>query len=124
MKVLVCGGRGYHLKENYHHVYGVLNEIHAKTPIALLIQGGASGADSVARKWSQALYVPCLTHYADWAKHGQAAGPIRNRDMLQWKPELVVAFPGGYGTENMVKMAMNAGIEIWDERSTRNSQDS
>jgi UDP-N-acetylmuramoylalanine-D-glutamate ligase len=28
------------------------------------------------------------------------------------KPDLVVAFPGGAGTENMVSLATKAGIEV------------
>ena len=39
---------------------------------------------------------------ADWARHGNSAGPIRNGQMLAaGKPELVVAFPGG-GTADIV----------------------
>ena len=43
---------------------------------------------------------------ADWDKFGRAAGPIRNAQMLrEGKPDLVVAFPGGRGTANMVAQA-------------------
>ena len=49
---------------------------------------------------------------ADWKRHGRAAGPIRNGEMLKDRPDLVVAFPGGKGTANMVTQATNAGIEI------------
>lgn len=52
-------------------------------------------------------------HPADWKRHGRAAGPIRNQKMLEEKPEMVVAFPGGKGTADMVKKAGQAGIEVF-----------
>ena len=55
----------------------------------------------------------CLAFPAEWKKHGKAAGPIRNRKMLQdGKPDLVLAFPGGRGTANMVELATDAGIRV------------
>jgi predicted Rossmann-fold nucleotide-binding protein len=32
--------------------------------------------------------------------------------MMEWKPDLVVAFPGGSGTADMVSRARGAGIEV------------
>ena len=38
---------------------------------------------------------------------------MRNREMLErGRPDLVIAFPGGPGTANMVKLAREAGIEV------------
>ncbi len=40
--------------------------------------------------------IPVMTFPADREKHGRAAGPIRNKQMLEeGKPDLVAAFPGG-----------------------------
>jgi hypothetical protein len=51
---------------------------------------------------------------ADWNTHGRAAGPIRNQRMLdEVKPELVVAFPGGRGTADMVRRAREAGVNVY-----------
>jgi hypothetical protein len=36
--------------------------------------------------------MPVIAMPADWANHGKAAGPIRNRKMLDLKPDLVLAF--------------------------------
>lgn len=48
-----------------------------------------------------------------WKDHGKAAGPIRNQLMLDdFKPDLVVAFPGGKGTADMVKKAQDAGVTV------------
>lgn len=111
MKVLVCGGRDY---AGYSHVWGVLETIHARTPIDTLIEGGATGADHWARKWAKCHHgVEIETHPADWQAHGRAAGPLRNQRMLDvGNPNLVIAFPGGRGTADMVRRAKRAGVKL------------
>lgn len=48
---------------------------------------------------------------------GKAAGPIRNQRMLDdGKPDRVLAFPGGRGTANMVKLAKAAGVPVHEIR--------
>ena len=43
----------------------------------------------------------------------KSAGHIRNQVMLdKGKPDVVVAFPGGRGTADMVRRAEGAGIEV------------
>lgn len=42
-----------------------------------------------------------------------AAGPIRNQHMLDiGKPDVVLAFPGGRGTEDMIRRAEKAGVPV------------
>jgi hypothetical protein len=57
--------------------------------------------------------VPIDVYVAQWKKHGRAAGPIRNQRMLdKGKPDLVVAFPGGRGTADMIRRAERAGVPV------------
>lgn len=78
-----------------------------------IISGCAKGADSVAVDWSIVNWLPCHKYSADWETHGKAAGPIRNQQMLdEGKPDLVVAFPGGKGTADMVRRAKKAGVKV------------
>ena len=110
MKVIVCGGRDY---ANFEMLSLVMDELHAKTPISMVIQGGAKGADDLAFRWAcRTKNVSITTHHAEWEKHGRAAGPIRNAHMLQDSPDLVIAFPGGRGTANMVKQSKAAGVPV------------
>lgn len=110
MRVLVCGGRDF---EDYSAVDKVLEELNKKTPISLIIQGGAKGADSLAWDWAYVNQFPCVRYPALWYKHGKAAGYIRNVQMLdEGKPDLVIAFPGGRGTAMMVELAEKAGIPV------------
>jgi hypothetical protein len=109
MRVLVCGGRDY---KNKTVVYSTLDHVDEQYGIDHLICGGASGADSLAIAWCYDNDIKHEVHYADWGKHGRAAGPIRNQQMLDTNPDLVVAFPGGRGTAHMVKIAKAAGVEV------------
>lgn len=110
MRVLVCGGRDFNEKEV---VYKLLNKIDAETPIASIIHGCAKGADSLAGEWARDYGKFEWKFPADWEKHGKAAGPIRNVEMLHaTTPDLVVAFPGGRGTQHMVDLARKHGYNV------------
>lgn len=109
MRVLVCGGRDY---KNQDLVFETLAKIHDKTPITLVIEGGANGADFWGGYWADQNFIPHLRVPADWNRYGRGAGPRRNLRMLDYKPELVIAFPGGAGTENMVKVALQNKVIV------------
>lgn len=112
MRVLVCGSRKF---RSPAQVFRKLESLHEQHKFTALIQGGATGVDSFAREW--AATHPEIQRYvckADWDKYGKAAGPIRNGRMLEWKPDLVVAFPGGRGTADMVRQAREAGVEVME----------
>lgn len=110
MKVLVCGGRRFN---NRAFVWSRLDRLHADTPITALIQGGAQGVDALAREWVKTKAgIQSYVCKADWGQHGWAAGPIRNARMLEWKPDLVIAFPGGRGTIDMIAKAKQAGVAV------------
>ena len=113
MRLLVCGGRNYDGDKAWGHVKEVLDGIHCRRMLTAIIEGGASGADSLARTWAYMNRVACITVPADWAEHGKAAGPIRNQQMIDLhKPDVVVAFPGGRGTADMVRRAVAARIGV------------
>lgn len=129
MRVLVCGGRAY---RNRRRVYDELDGLDKKKPIALIIEGGATGADMLARQWAEHYHTAVVSFPADWQRHARMygtcpdcgapatrtgycrlAGFIRNQQMLaEGKPNLVVAFPGGNGTTDMVRRARRAAIPV------------
>jgi hypothetical protein len=110
MRILVCGGRDYW---NQTAVWGALQALKLKAGVDVIIEGGASGADALAASWALSERVPCIGIEADWGAHGKAAGPIRNQRMIdEGKPDLVIAFPGGKGTADLVRRARAASIEV------------
>ena len=109
MRVLVCGGRDYTDKAR---VFAVLDKLDGEAGIDRIIEGGAKGADTWAAQWGGSRGI-LETYEADWESQGTFAGPARNARMLaEGKPDLVIAFPGGRGTADMVRKARKAGVEV------------
>jgi hypothetical protein len=110
MRVLVCGGRNY---GNVTRVAQELDALARQSPLTI-IEGGATGADAIARAWWKHYgRGELITVKADWKRHGKAAGPIRNQQMLVcYMPDLVLAFPGGRGTADMVARAKAARVPV------------
>lgn len=107
MKVLVCGGRTY---DNANVVNSVLDSLVPDAKI--VIHGGASGADSLAADWARSRGIQVCECKANWDYYSKGAGPIRNSAMLLLKPDLVIAFPGGSGTVDMLNKAQRSGVHI------------
>ena len=109
----VCGGRDY---ANEEYMFEKLDDIlsHYKMMCAsiAIMSGCASGADSLALKWAYDRNVGTREYPADWKKHGKAAGPIRNRQMLEAGFDVLLAFPGGRGTRDMIKITKARGIHV------------
>lgn len=114
MRVLVCGGRTFN---NRDFVYSTLDTLHKKERITIIIQGGATGADTLAKLWAITRKIPYIEFSANWKAYGLSAGNIRNALMLtDGLPDKVVAFHGGSGTDNMVKLARANGTTVLDLR--------
>lgn len=110
MKVLVCGGRDY---DDVVTLVSTLNRIHAETPIHDVVHGAARGADMLAHEWAYQNNVRMWPCPANWKTFGKAAGPLRNNKMLRDHTiDLVVAFPGGAGTADMIRKAEAEGIRV------------
>ena len=106
MRALICGGRDF---TNYQ----IAKEVLANFPITFIIEGGARGADFLGRKYAIDNSIPYQTFPADWNRYRNGAGPIRNKQMLdEGKPDIVIAFPGGSGTRNMMMQTEKAKIPL------------
>lgn len=110
LKLLVFGGR-------HHGDYGAiergLDQIRETYSIGLVIHGGAPGVDSLSGTWARRRNLSVCVFPANWEHHGAAAGPIRNRAMLLWgQPDIAVGFPGGTGTEDMLRRVKAARIKL------------
>lgn len=108
---LICGGRDFTNGAIFANAMGDL--ICLRGMPARIIEGGAKGADRMARKWAEQKAITVVTEEADWDQYGRSAGPIRNQVMLdKYKPDFVIAFPGGKGTAGMIKKAREAGVDV------------
>lgn len=111
MKVLVTGGRTF-LDTNW--LFAGLDLLHETLPggITEIIEGEAPGADVRARFWAERHAIPVTGVKPNWQKHGRRAGYIRNAEMADLKPDVVLACPGGKGTRMMVDIAKERGIKV------------
>ena len=106
MKILVCGGREY---KDWEKIYSILD----KEKPTEIIEGGARGADTIAREWAKSRKVPYKTYPANWDKYKKAAGPIRNQEMIDKEhPDKVLAFPdpNSRGTYDMIDKSNKKNI--------------
>lgn len=114
MRILVCGGRDFQ-----DHVLLASTLERFNVPGTVIITGMARGADLLAYNWANKHGLQTDCYPADWTKHGRDAGFIRNRQMLtEGKPDLVIAFPGGKGTANMVQISRDACIPVEEIKPT------
>lgn len=112
-RVLVCGDRKW---TDGLRIYNILTALKAEIGPFTLIEGGARGADILAWEAANDLHLHYETFDADWKGLGRKAGPIRNRRMLDTKPDLVLAFHDNLerslGTRDCVTEARRRGIEV------------
>lgn len=116
-RVLVTGSRNLNdraavwdaLDEQYR-IHGAMTVVH-----------GAhwEGADVFAAQWATSALADGLNiihdpHPAEWKKYKRAAGPLRNKKMVDLGADIVLAFPRGKssGTRNAMSLARTAGIKV------------
>jgi hypothetical protein len=109
MKVLVCGSR------NWTNVAAIRRELSKLPKDSEIVHGGARGADRIAGKIASELGLQVSVFYADWERHGRAAGFVRNGQMIDYGPDLVLAFSEdlsqSHGTADTVRRAQSSRIE-------------
>ena len=111
MRLLICGDRNWIDGE---FIRNILLDIGPEN-IEVVIEGGARGADTLARKAAQSLEIKVEEYPADWEFFGKPAGHIRNIQMLlEGRPTDVLAFHDDFenskGTKDMIQRARKAGL--------------
>lgn len=129
MRVLICGGRDFNDPTLFLEAWRAFEV--ANGPITTVIEGGALGADRMAKRYGEDFGATVRTFEADWydlshpkariktdkrgRKYDALAGFRRNQQMIdEGEPDWVIAFPGQNGTADMVKRARKAGIPVFE----------
>lgn len=112
MRVLVTGGREF---ADRALVEATPDKVLAKYGDSLVIvTGSAPGADTLAEEWAKSRGVPYMGFPARWKRHGNYAGPERNKRMRdEARPDACIAFEGGTGTAGMCKLMEEIGVTPW-----------
>jgi hypothetical protein len=117
MRILVCGDRNWADRKFIAEVLEDMKDNFSTWQV--LIEGEAPGADSIAAKWARRNGITVFAFPADWDLYGRAAGPIRNKQMLdEGKPDMVIAFHDNIeesrGTRNMLTILRKSGMkQVW-----------
>lgn len=110
MKVIVAGSRSIN---NSVLVDGILTGASTIFTINEVVTGGARGVDRIAERWAYDNRIPCKVFYADWDKHGRAAGIIRNTEMVDYADALIAIWnSSSRGTADIIGRAKSAGLPV------------
>lgn len=124
MKVIIAGGRDYNNFQVVEdavlaHVWTALDELAQPGERAIdvmrdqveIIQGGAKGADAMGRRFAEKYGLATRVFYPDWDTHGNAAGPIRNKQMAEQGTDLVAFWDyKSHGTKSMIGEARKRNL--------------
>lgn len=112
-RYIVCGGREWGAKGP---ILRELKRLKRRHGDFLIIEGGAPGADTLAKIVGQELDLHVCEVKALWSTRHRGAGPQRNQAMLELVPNGVLAFheqiSKSKGTKDMVSRARKAGVEV------------
>lgn len=134
MRVVVCGARDWTDRETIRRELARLPvrkrtmptqdgyEENVYSPV--VVHGGngerdeagkaVRGADLIAAEIALGMGLPVVEVPARWQEFGRAAGPVRNQQMIDMRPCLVIAFhpdlSKSRGTRDTVRRALKAGI--------------
>jgi hypothetical protein len=122
MRVLFTGGRDFKDIDLFLETVCEFEEQHGN--ITEIIHGGAQGADNMA----ETLYIYFRTSGerpeikrtridARWEELGKRAGPVRNQELVDLKPDWVIPMPGHKGTADCVKRCNKAKIPVFYAKS-------
>lgn len=114
MKLIIAGGRKF---KNYNKVRIEVLSFLQRNGISLeeveIVSGGAPGADRMGEIFAKLNNLPLTIFPADWEKYGNAAGPIRNKQMAEFATHLIAFWDGkSKGTKNMIELARKAGLVV------------
>ncbi len=115
IRIIVAGGRDFTNYAKLSEIMtGVLERCGDKEII--FVSGCCRGADALGERYASKHGIPVQRVPAEWAKHGKAAGPIRNKIMATYASEgtgILVAFWNGKsrGTASMIQLAKRFGLQ-------------
>lgn len=113
-RVIISGDRNWTGSE----LESKMEWLFRQMPVGTIItHGGCKGVDMTADKVACKLGILVDLVPADWERYGRAAGPIRNKQMLDKGPQVVYAFhqkiESSRGTKDMINQTKRRGIPVY-----------
>jgi len=111
MRLAIVGSRFF---TDYEYMKLVFEDFVADNgAITAIVSGGAKGADTLAQQIANEYNITMQVWPADWNSNGNAAGPIRNKQIVE-DSDAMLAFlaPDSRGTMNSISLARKKGIDV------------
>ena len=113
--LLIAGSRNFNDRETFERVAADYIDMDAR--FTTIVEGGASGADSLAKEYAEKYCAGFVEFKADWKKYGRAAGPKRNDEMVAFIKEkngTALYFWDGesIGTKQCIESARRKGVDV------------
>jgi hypothetical protein len=108
MKVIIAGSRSIN---DYKQLCQIMDNLIIQT--TEVVCGMASGVDLMGKRWAEENGIPVKKMPANWSLHGNAAGPIRNKEMAEYADALILLWDGkSKGSKSMLKFAKENDLYI------------
>ena len=120
-KVLICGGRHFNNYKLLEEGVDNILKLFTLDENLEIVSGHAEGTDTLGEMYAQNHNYSLKTFPADWKKYGRSAGPIRNKQMIDYIKEynsLLIAFVSDNtkGTKNTISLAKKDNIPVFEIR--------
>ena len=112
-RLLVTGSRTWTDRKVIHQTLRDWWDSTGRDPQAVLVSGACpKGADRIAEEIWEKNGLTVERHPAEWDQHGKRAGFVRNKAMVDSRPDHLVAFimDDSKGASHTVRLAAEAGI--------------
>ena len=117
LHILVCGGRHF---DDYDLLEKIIDDVVSQSGCndIEIISGHCAGADRLGELYAERHNALSKIFPAEWKKYGKCAGPIRNKQMIDYISEfehkIVIAFTSANtkGTKNTIALAKKTNIPI------------
>jgi len=109
MKTIIAGTR----TATERHTFIALMSCEWRHEITGVLCGMAKGADTHGKAWANANKIPVSKWPANWDAYGNAAGPIRNQQMVDRADALIAVWDGkSSGTADVIAKAKAKGLRV------------
>lgn len=113
MKLIIAGSRTFN--PNLGLICELLVHFKIDYEISEIISGKAAGVDLIGKLFASLHKYASKTFKPNWAEHGKAAGPIRNKKMAEYADTLLLIWDGeSKGSANMKEEMLKLNKPIYE----------
>lgn len=109
MKIIIAGSRDI---TDYDVICRVMQDVVSGWDISEVVCGMSDGVDLLGKRWAEERSIAVKEFPANWGLLGKMAGPVRNKEMVDYADVLVaILHKNSKGTLNCVQHAMNKPLK-------------